>query len=488
MSNTSDLILRNGLIIDGTGGPAIQADIAVVGDRITGIGQVDSTGATEVDVSGLTICPGFIDVHTHDDFAVTVHPDMAFKVLGGVTTVIVGNCGFGAAPYQAGAAMARAFHPKGEFPVWDGYSGYRRHLERESASVNVGMLIGHGTVRLAAMGSDRRPPAKSELDTMRASVIDGLDAGALGISTGLIYEPGRFANTDELVALSEPVAEAGGLYASHLRNEASRLVEAVDEAIEIGERAGLAVQISHHKASGRENWGDVARSLARIEQAQARGLRVRADQYPYTAGSTVLRAVTGDGMSNLSPDDIVVASCASHRAWEGMSLARIGAELGCGGPEAGARVLEVEPDTTVILHLMAEDDVQTVMAHPSTMIGSDGIPTLEGRPHPRLYGTFARVLGHYARDLGVFPIEEAVYRMTGYSADTFGLHERGVITEGNFADLVVFDPATIIDVGTYEDPNHPPAGIDLVVVNGRIVVRGGHHTGARPGRPLTRAR
>ena len=274
-----------------------------------------------------------------------------------------------------------------------------------------------------------------------------------------------------------------------MRNEADRLVESVDEAIEIGERAGIPVQISHHKAAGRPNWGAVHQSLARIEAARERGLAVHADQYPYTAASTVLGAILGGGRSgagDAQADEVVLASTAEHPEWEGRSLSDLGAEWGVEGREAGRRVLEAEPGATVIIHSMCEEDVRTVMRHPTTMIGSDGIPTLEGRPHPRLYGSFARVLGRYSREEGLFPLAEAVHRMTGLPARVFGLTERGVVREGAFADLVVFDPERIIDRGTFENPNQYPDGIAHVFVNGTQIVRDGAHTGARPGQALRR--
>jgi dihydroorotase/N-acyl-D-amino-acid deacylase len=266
----------------------------------------------------------------------------------------------------------------------------------------------------------------------------------------------------------------------------------VREAIEIGERAGVPVQISHHKASGRSAWGLVSESLQLIERAQARGLDVHADQYPYTAGSTVLTAVFrdgkfGGGIGELRPEDVVIASTGSHPQWEGKSMVALAAEMDCEPAAAAARILAEDAGATVVLHVMNEDDVRSVMRHPSTMIGSDGIPTLEGKPHPRLYGTFARVLGHYARDLALFPLAEAVYRMTGFPAAKFGLAGRGVVKAGACADLVLFDAERIIDRGTFEDPHRAPEGIHAVLVNGVVSVRDGRPTNARAGLALRRA-
>jgi N-acyl-D-amino-acid deacylase len=492
-----ELGIRNALVYDGTGGPAVLADVALGGDRIAEVAAPGSLATERVlDAAGLALAPGFIDVHTHDDFAAVVHPDMHFKVLGGVTTCIVGNCGFGAAPWSAAQGMARSFHPRAELPRWEGFAGYLAHLDAHPPSVNVGALAGHGTLRAAAMGGARREPGAGEAARMKAALREGIDAGCLGLSTGLIYDPGRYASTDEIVELARELRGSGGLYATHLRDEGTGLLDSVREAIAIGERAGVGVQISHHKASGRAAWGLVRDSLRIIEAARARGVEVHADQYPYTAGSTVLAAVvqTGglrpsgpSGIGRLEAGAIVVAAAAGHPEWEGRSLADLMGEFGLDAEAAAERVISAEPGTTVVLHSMDEGDVRTVMRHPTTMIGSDGIPTLEGRPHPRLYGTFARVLGRYARELGLFPLEEAVHRMTGLPARKFGLAERGVVRAGAFADLVLFDPARILDAGTYEDPHRPPHGIAHVFVNGAEVVRGGAHTGARPGRALRRA-
>jgi N-acyl-D-amino-acid deacylase len=497
MPEDGDLLLRGATVFDGTGAAPRVADVAVRGDRIASVGPSEGVRASvSVDASGLALAPGFIDVHTHDDFALLVRPEMEFKVLGGVTTVVVGNCGMGAAPWPAAIVMARAFHPNARLPEWHGYAGYLDRLDREPASTNAAVLVGHGTARASAMGNAKRAPTADELDAMRAIVHEGRDAGAVGLSTGLIYEPGRYAATDEIADLAAQLSGTGALYATHMRDEGVHLLDSVREAIEIGRRAHVPVQISHHKASGRDAWGSVRESLRLIERAQAEGLDVHADQYPYTAGSTVLAAVLQNGafgggpsrgLGRLEPGDVAIASAPGHAEWEGRTIAELSASLALPALAAAERVAESAPGVTVVMHTMDEGDVRTVMRHPSTMIGSDGIPTLPGKPHPRLWGTFARVLGHYARDLGLFSLEEAVHRMTAFPAQKFGLRDRGVIRAGAFADLVVFDPARIIDVGTYADPNHPPAGIHHVFVNGSAVVRDGAHTGARPGRALRRA-
>ena len=496
MAARYDVIIRGARVIDGSGAPAFEADVATKGDRVEAVGAPEGDADFEIDAQGLALAPGFIDVHTHDDFAAVLHPDMGFKLEGGVTTCVVGNCGMGAAPHREASLLARAFHPNQTLPEWDGYAGYLDRLNLHPASVNIAALVGHGTIRLAGMGGNaKREPSSAELQSMKDLLGEGLHAGAVGLSTGLIYEPGRYAQTDEIVELAAEMRDARAVYATHMRDEGAHLVDSVAEAIEIGERAGVPVQISHHKASGRANWGKVADSLALIEKARDRGVDVSADQYPYTAGSTILSAILRNdglragegGIGSLSGDDVVIASTASHPEWEGRSIADFAEEWGLEAQEAGDRVLAQAPLASVVIHSMSEDAVLRVMAHEPTMIGSDGIPTLEGRPHPRLYGSFARVLGHYARDAGVFPLEQAVHRMTGMSATKFGLADRGFVREGHFADLVVFDPNTIVDVGTYEDPHHAPRGIHQVFVNGAHAVGDGVHTGARSGRPLRRS-
>ena len=495
MANEYTQVIRNAVIYDGTAAPPQEGDIALQGERIARVGSIpDGQAAHDLDVQGQAVSPGFIDVHTHDDFAAILHPDMGFKLLGGVTTCIVGNCGMGAAPFQAASQMAQAFHPNHPLPQWEGYRGYFQRLEDTPPSLNIGVLVGHGTMRQGIMGSENRPPSKQEMQAMKQLLQEGLDGGAVGFSTGLIYKPGCFATTEEIIELAALMEASGGLYATHIRNEGETLLEALQEAITIGKKAHVPVQLSHHKAAGRENWGKVAKSLGLIERAQAQGVAIHADQYPYTAGSTILSAIvenafnaSGGGLGALEPSDVVVASTKHHPEWEGKSLEVLATEWAKSPQQTAAHILQQEPGTTAIIHSMSEEDVQTVMKHPSTMIGSDGIPTLEGRPHPRLYGTFARVLGHYARNLELFSLAEAIHRMTGFSAKKFGLQDRGEIQEGAFADLVIFDPQTIIDCGTFEDPNHSPEGIAHLFVNGQHVVAEAKHTGLRPGRVLRRA-
>jgi N-acyl-D-amino-acid deacylase len=491
MSDGFDLVIRGGIVYDGTGAPGQGADVAIRGDRVLRVGQVRERGGREIDARGLSVAPGFVDVHSHDDLAVLLDPGVAFKVRQGVTLDIVGNCGSGIAPYAVGLARFRRFHPGADPPPWEGYAGYMRRVEETGPALNVAVLAGHGSLRQAVMDLDQRPPTDAELGAMRDLLDEALAAGVVGLSTGLVYEPGRFAATDEIIALARMLAGTGGVYTSHIRNEAAFLLDAVGEAIRIGEEAGVPVEISHHKAAGRNNHGRVRQSLGLIEAARDRGLDVTADQYPYTAGSTYLAAVmanralqpdTTGGMGHLLPEDIRVASAPSQPEAEGSTLAQLAERWRLPAEQVAARLLDADGDGVVVVtFMMAEVDVRTVLAHPTTMIGSDGIPAVGARPHPRLYGTFPRVLGEYVREQRVLDLPTAIHRMTGLPAAKFGLTDRGVLRPGAFADLVLFDAAVVRDVGTYEDPRRHPAGIEAVVVNGRPVVESGAPTAARPG-------
>ena len=494
---TYDLVIRGADVYDGSGAPPVRADVGVTGDRIVDVGELrETSGAVEIDAGGLAVTPGFIDVHSHDDAVVLVDPELRCKTLQGVTTDVVGNCGLGIAPHSHALTNFRAWTPGLEdHQPWDGYRGYMARLDDAAPSLNIAVLVGQGTARAAVMGATTDAPSPNQITAMQAIVEEGMAAGCVGLSTGLIYEPGRYSSTDEVVALAEVTAAAGGIYTTHMRDEADHLIEAVAEALEIGERAGLPVQISHHKASGRANWGKVRESLAMIDAARDRGARVALDQYPYTAGSTSLYAViqngaldTGDGggIGRVGPEAVTVASAAGHPEWEGRNLVEIGEALGTSPRDAADKVIvETSGAALVVIEMMCEDDVRTVMSHPQTMIGSDGVPA-PGKPHPRLWGTFPRVLGRYARDEGVLTFADAVRRMTSLPATTFGLTDRGAIRPGAFADLVVLDPHTVADVGTYADPEQPPTGIAAVIVNGTVIARDGAHTGARPGRALRR--
>ena len=487
-----DLIIRNGTIIDGTNGPGFSADLAIQEDRIVAVGTVGGDAEQTIDATGRVVSPGFIDVHSHDDFALLDRPLCDFKIMQGVTTEVIGNCGFGAAPASAaykeflqgfGAVL---FGPLGKFS-WETTGEFLRLIEARPPSVNVVDQIPHAAVRYGVLGSEKRPPSAQELGKMQALVREGMEAGAVGLSTGLYYLP--HTQTEEVIALAKVVAEYGGLYATHMRNEAGQLLDSINETLRIGREAGVAVQISHHKAMGRTNWGKVSESLALVEQARRRGQDVTSDAYPYVAGSTTLAALaSGGSLALVSPADVLIASTPNRHEYEGKTLDEICRLLEKPLEQAVRDILAEEGEGVVaVIFGMEEADVRRVLAHPTTMIGSDGIPSVEGKPHPRLYGTFAKVLGTYARDERLFSLEEAIHRMTGLPARKFRLTDRGVIREGAHADLVVFDPSTVADVGTYQDPRRYPPGIDYVVVNGKMTADHGRHTGERGGRMLRRA-
>ena len=489
-----DLVIRGGTVFDGSGGAGMRGDVGVRGDRIVAVGVVVGRGATEIEAAGLAVTPGFVDVHSHDDLAVLMEPEYPCKVMQGVTTDIVGNCGTAVAPFAAARPMFRAIGPEVEMEPWEGYAGYLERVDEVRPSLNIAALVGHGTIRRAVLGNAERAPDAGELAQMAAYVREGMEAGAVGLSTGLIYEPGRYAATEEVIALAR-VLDGRGLYATHMRNEGKYLLEAVAEAIRVGEEGGVAVEISHHKVGGADNWGKVRESIKLIEVARARGLDVTADQYPYTAGSTSLFAVLQNnalnergeegGLGRADPANVRIAFCPANHDWEGKSIREMADLFDLPAEEAARKVVEASVRTTVVIETMDEADVRMVMAHSTTMIGSDGVPG-GSKPHPRLYGTFPRVLGRYARDEGVVSLAEAVHKMTGMPAVKFGLKDRGSLRAGAFADLVVFDPATIADRATYADPCQFPAGIRAIFVNGVQVADNGLHTGARPGRALRR--
>jgi N-acyl-D-amino-acid deacylase len=494
-NESSDLLIRGATVYDGTGAAPFRGDVAVRGDRIVAVGESQGKAGVVIDGEGLAVAPGFIDVHSHDDFAVHVVPAMDFKVMQGGPTDVGGHCGMGAAPFEPASLFAKAVHPAHTLRPWEGYAGYMGALAQDPPSLNVALLVGHGTVRAAAMGGAQRAPDPSELDRMREILREGLEAGAVGYSTGLIYEPGRHARTDELVTLAAEMTDVGGLYATHMRDEGAGLLDSVAETIEIGERAGVAVQVSHHKASTRDAWGLVNQSLRLMEEARARGLDVSADQYPYVYSSTILAAIVTaiesgqverSALGRDAAANVIVVSASNAPDLEGRSLGELCDEWNVDPPTAARRVLEQDGAAWIVMLSMDEEDVRTVLRHPTTMIGSDGIPTDGGKPHPRLYGTFPRVLGHYARKEGVLPVEEAIWRMTGLPATKFRLRDRGFVREGAYADLVVLDVDRVLDRATFEEPRRYPDGIRHVFVNGTAVVRDGEHTHARPGRPLRR--
>jgi len=481
-----DLALRGVRIIDGTGAPAFEGDVAIDGDRIASVGAPAGPARREIDGHQLVLAPGFVDVHTHDDGAFVIHPGLEFKVAQGCTSLVIGNCGFSAMPATPGTAPGGGIFG-GLVAQWSDLAGYRDAVHAARPACNAMALVGHNTVRTAVMGHDRRAPTGAELAAMRAHVADAMEQGACGFSSGLVYVPGRYSATDELIALTEMVAPFGGLYATHMRNEGERLLQSVEETLTIAREAGVAAHISHHKSAGTANWGRVGDSLALVDAANNDGGDVTLDVYPYTAGS-------GRMIEYFNLDDIDVslaavirlATCPAFPEYEGQMLTDVAEREHVALDDLVRRILTAPGgDRTICIHFVIDEgDIETNLRHPRMMIGSDGIPELRGQPHPRLFGTFPRVLAEYVRNRHVITLEDAVQRMTSMSCARFGLAERGEIRAGWFADLVLFDPDVIADTATYDKPKQEPVGVELVIVNGQVTYEGRRHTGAGAGRVL----
>jgi N-acyl-D-amino-acid deacylase len=500
-----DLVIRGGQVVDGTGAPAFRADLGVTGDRIVRVapeGIAEGAGTVEIDAEGLVVSPGFIDLHAHLDPLLRL-PHSESHVRQGVTTALGG--------------------PDGTAPL--PLASYLDSAAVLGVGMNVAFLAGHNTIRRAVMGLEDRAPTEEELEAMKAHVARAMDEGAFGISTGLRYIPGAFSDVDEVVALSEVAAEKGGIYTSHLRDEGRDLMNGVGEALEIGRRARIPVVLTHHKVVGYPMWGASERTLALVDSARAAGIDVMLDQYPYTAtytGITILIpewAMGGgnDGFLARMEDPVLADSILAGirdnlvndrggNDLDRVQLARVpwdrsleGGSLGDWADREGLpRTMETGAELVVeavrlgglsaIYHALHEDDVERIMKHPMTAIASDGrlVVPGDGHPHPRWYGTFPRVLGEYVRERGVLTLEEAVRKMTSLPADRMGLGARGRIVEGAYADLVVFDPATVIDRATFTDPHQYPDGIPWVIVNGVVTVENGTLVDARAGRVLRR--
>jgi N-acyl-D-aspartate/D-glutamate deacylase len=527
MSQVFDVIVEKGTVVDGTGRPAFEADVGIVADRILAIGDLrDAQSVERIGAVDHCVAPGFIDVHTHSDLAAFLpreHRELRLASLRqGVTTEICGNCGFSVFPTTTAHAddvdrylqvvlgsNARGFQTLAE---------YRAAVNEHAPATNVGTLVGHGTLRAAVLGLERRPPTPEESRQLENALDEACDEGAVGLSSGLIYAPGVYAQTGELTALARVAAKYGRPYVTHLRDEADHVGDALEEALRIGVDSGAAVQISHHKTSGRKNFGRTRDTIPLLERARESGLDVMIDVYPYTAGSTTLTAVLPPWVSEGGIDqllkrlkdplsrarlrrdlarglpgwqqlvgpggwgDIVVATAPANPHYEGRAIDLLAGQRRCDELDFVCDLLLAEQgQVTIILHLMAEEDVERVIASPLSIIGSDGIP-LPGEPHPRWAGTFVRVLGEYVRKRSLLTLEEAVRKMTHAAAERFGLTGRGVLTEGAFADVVVFDPETVADGATYEQPLTHPVGVSHVIVNGAISLRAGSPTDAHAGR------
>jgi N-acyl-D-amino-acid deacylase len=475
--DSCDLLITGGTVIDGTGAARRVADVAITGNRIVGVGDLGNCQAAErVNATGLMVTPGFIDAHTHDDRAVLVDRPMAAKVSQGVTSVIAGNCGISLAPL-AHKEPPPPLNLLGDASCFfSSMHAYMDAVDAHPSAVNVAILVGHSTLRVAVMDSVDRPARADEIEQMGVLLDEAMEAGAIGLSTGLAYPTAKSAPTDEVVALTERAARHGGLYATHMRDEENFVTESVDETVTIGERAEARVVISHHKACGRANWGRTRETLRQIDAANDNGVQVDFDVYPYVASSTVLLEVFVH-----RAERVLVTWSHAHPEVKGQDLEDIRAGWDCSLSEAIERL---QPAGAIYFQ-MDEDDLQRVLRHPGSMVGSDGLPHDE-HPHPRLWGTFPRVLGHYSRDIGLFDLETAVHKMTGLTARVFGLTDRGVIRAGAFADITIFDADTVIDAGDFNNPTVPARGIEKVFVNGACVWRDRATTDERPGRMLRR--
>jgi len=477
------LIFRDAVVFDGTGAPRFTADVGIDDDRIAAVGDLGAaTADREIDAAGKALAPGFIDAHTHDDRAVLCGPAcMLCKMSQGVTTVVVGNCGISLSPVRMRTRPVPPLDLLGDEEWWtfDSFGEYAEHLARDPAPVNTCALIGHMSLRVEAMqGDTQRPASAKEAAHMQRRLAEALAQGASGFSTGLYYPPNMMATTDEVIAVAEALRHEGGLYVTHMRNEGEDVLLSIEETLQIGRAVNVPVVISHHKCAMPENYGRSVETLPRID-AGARQQQVAFDVYPYNAGSTVLMP------QRLRPDVAVqVTWSVPHPEMAGRMLFDIARDWNMPPREAAERLLPAG----AIFFQMDEQDVQRIMRHELAMIGSDGLPH-DTYPHPRLWGTFPRVLGHYARDLGLFSMEAAVRKMTGHTAEVFGLVDRGVIRPGAYADLVLFDPVTVRDTATFDAPTLPAAGILETWVNGRIAyAQGSGATAERAGRLVTRNR
>ena len=520
-----DVVLSGGTVFDGSGANGVRADVGITGATVAAIGDLTGAVAGEtLDVTGLFIAPGFVDIHTHSDFTILSSPGMESSVSQGVTTEIVGNCGIALGLAQSGEHFTleqRGLLRAGIMLDWTHLDGFLTRAGDTGLGGNIATLAGHGTIRKRVMGLDNRAPDAAELAGMERELERALNDGAIGLSSGLEYVPGMYAGVAELTALAKVAARAGGFYATHLRDEGDFLEEAVAEAIAVAEGAGIPLQLSHHKAERRANWGKWTRTLSMVDAAQARGMDVLLDQYPYTAYQTSLatialppwavggspevqaekladpafRARTRAAMDTTAIDFglVQISNCPAHREFQGRMIAEIASAEGVDVRDLILDVLSEGEGWISAAHFaLSEADVQSILRDNRVMIGSDGVatsPTSPGtsdRPHPRTYGTFARVFGKYVRDEGVLSWGEAVRRMTSLPAKRIGLHNRGTLAVGSVADIAVFNPETIGDAATFDAPHVYARGVSYVFVGGTLAVRDGVLTGARTGTVLRR--
>jgi len=533
-----DVLIRHGKICDGTGNPWFSSDVAIEKERVAALGDLVSASAdTTIDAKDMVVCPGFIDMHSHSDFVLLINPLAESKVRQGVTTEVIGNCGLSAAPLndllKEDILKTTPMLKEARLELtWSTMGEYMRLLQSKGVTLNVAPLVGNSNIRIFALGFENRGPNRNELKEMKKALTEAIKDGAFGMSTGLIYPPSCYANTDEIVELANVVAHYGGIYTSHIRGEGFTLIEAVKEAIQIGERANIPVEISHHKASGKANWGKVRQTLQMMEEAREQGVDVTCDVYPYTAGSTgldsllppsayeggveklierlrnpktreeikeeMMRTSEEGGPDTLGRpgwDSIMISYCKGHPDLEGEIIEDIAKKTGLDPFEFVFDLLiEEKASVGIVLFTMCEEDMRYVLSHSLSMIGSDSSARApygvlgKGKPHPRTYGTFPRILGRYVREEGVLNMESAIRKMTSLPAQKLKLRNRGFIQEGIWADIVIMDPTRVVDQATYQNPHRYPEGIKYVLVNGRLVIENGEHTKALPGRVLRLSR
>ncbi len=525
-----DILIRGGTLFDGAGNPGVRGDLAIVGGRIAAIGEAAGPARKTIDAGGLALAPGFIDIKTHSDFTLPINPKAESKVRQGVTTEIVGHCGFSAAPALPGkvALLKDYLSPSAPWLPFRETSFPDYLASFPATAVNAGMLVGHNTLRLMVMGMAERAPSDAELQQMIALLEDALGAGALGLSSGLFTPPGSYAQAPEMIALGHVLKRYRAGYFTHLRDESNKVLEAVAEAIDVAAQCGVHVEIVHFKCSGTDNWGKATKALAMIADAKARGFDIDCDAYPYEAGSNPLKNllppwvqaggveamlarlvapetreriradIARDGLNNwgrIASWDAVTISISPHLPqFSGRTIASLAAAQAADPIDALCDYLIADRGATrVLVASIAEDDIRTLVASPHALVGSDGNCVApygvvgQGLPHPRFYGTFPRVLSRYVRERKVLPLAAALHKMTGATARALKLKDRGLLREDYCADIVIFDPDDFVDRATYAAPHQFPSGArTTVIVNGTLVVENAIHTGALPGRVLRR--